>query len=104
MEKERVRAEERGYKDPIQPDKESTDRDYNLALKYCVENIQNISIFNGTHNDYSSAYLTELINEHGLEKNDKRVWFSQLLGMSDNISLTLLKMAIMLPNIFLMVL
>jgi proline dehydrogenase len=89
MEKERARAEEMGYKDPIQPDKESTDRDYNLALKYCVENIQNISVFNGTHNDYSSAYMTELMKEHGLEKNDNRLWFSQLLGMSDNISFNL---------------
>jgi proline dehydrogenase len=89
MEKERARAEEMGYKDPIQPDKESTDRDYNLALKYCVENIQNISVFNGTHNDYSSAYMAELMKEHGLEKNDNRLWFSQLLGMSDNISFNL---------------
>ncbi len=89
MEKERARAEEMGYQDPIQPNKESTDRDYNLALKYCVENIQNISVFNGTHNEYSCAYLAELMDEHGLEKNDKRIWFSQLLGMSDNISFNL---------------
>lgn len=89
MEKERARAEEMGYQDPIQPDKESTDKDYNLALKYCVENIQNISIFNGTHNEYSSAYLAELMDEHKLEKNDQRIWFSQLLGMSDNISFNL---------------
>ncbi|MDF1550839.1 MAG: proline dehydrogenase family protein, partial [Bacteroidales bacterium] len=71
------------------PDKESTDRDYNLALKYCIENINNISVFNGTHNEYSSTYLTELMKEHGLENNDSRVWFSQLLGMSDNISFNL---------------
>ncbi len=89
MEKERARAEEMGYPDPIQPDKASTDRDYNLALKYCIENIQNISIFNGTHNEYSSGYLTELMKEHDLENNDSRVWFSQLLGMSDNISFNL---------------
>ena len=89
MEKERARAEEMGYQDPIQPNKESTDRDYNLALKYCVENIHNISIFNGTHNEYSSAYLAQLIEEEGLEKNDNRFWFSQLLGMSDNISFNL---------------
>lgn len=89
MEKERARAEERGYPDPIQPDKESTDRDYNLALKYCVENIHNIAIFNGTHNEYSSAYLTELMSIHGLKNSDERIWFSQLLGMSDNISFNL---------------
>jgi len=89
MEKERARAEEMDYQDPIQPDKESTDRDYNLALKFCIENINNISIFNGTHNEYSSAYLAELTEKRGLEKNDERIWFSQLLGMSDNISFNL---------------
>jgi len=89
MEKERARAAEKGYKDPIQPDKEATDRDYNLALKYCVENISNITIFSGTHNDYSNAYLAQLIEENKLEKNDPRIWFSQLYGMSDNISFNL---------------
>ncbi len=89
MEKERARAAEKGYPDPIQPDKESTDRDYNLALKYCIENIDTISIFNGTHNDYSSAFLPQLMEEHNIARNDKRVWFSQLLGMSDNISFNL---------------
>jgi proline dehydrogenase len=89
MEKERKRAAERGYKDPIQPDKVSTDRDYNLALKYCIENISNISVFNGTHNEYSNAYLAQLLDEHELARNDSRIWFSQLYGMSDNISFNL---------------
>lgn len=89
MEKERARAEQMGYKDPIQPDKESTDRDYNAALKYCVEHIDRISVFNGTHNEYSSRYLTELMEEHNLPKDDPRCWFSQLYGMSDHISFNL---------------
>ena len=89
MEKERARAEEKGYKDPIQPDKDSTDRDYNLALKYCIENLNNITIFNGTHNEYSSIYMAELMEENGIAKNDTRCWFSQLYGMSDNISFNL---------------
>ncbi|RLD75933.1 MAG: proline dehydrogenase, partial [Bacteroidetes bacterium] len=89
MEKERARAEEKGYKDPIQQDKDATDRDYNLALKYCIENINNITIFNGTHNEYSSTYLAELMKEHGIAKSDTRCWFSQLYGMSDNISFNL---------------
>ncbi len=89
MEKERERAKRMGYEDPIQPDKESTDRDYNLALKICVENIDIISIFNGTHNEYSSMYLTELMQEHGLAPGDQRAWFSQLFGMSEHISFNL---------------
>jgi proline dehydrogenase len=89
MEKERERAEKMGYPSPIQPDKESTDKDYNAALKYCVENIDRIFIFNGTHNEISSKYLTELMAEKDLKKDDSRMWFSQLYGMSDHISFNL---------------
>lgn len=89
MEKERERALQKGYPSPIQPDKDSTDRDYNAALKFCVEHIDRITIFNGTHNEYSSRYLTELMAEKGLTKNDPRIWFSQLFGMSDHISFNL---------------
>jgi proline dehydrogenase len=89
MEKERARAEEMGYPDPIQPDKDSTDRDYNAALKFCIENINRISVFNGTHNEYSSLYMTELMEKHAIAKNDPRCWFSQLYGMSDHISFNL---------------
>lgn len=89
MERERERARIMNYPDPIQPDKESTDRDYNLALQLSVENIDRVSIFNGTHNEYSSWYLTELMNQKGLKTDDQRVWFSQLYGMSDHISFNL---------------
>jgi proline dehydrogenase len=89
MEKERERALEMKYPSPIQPDKESTDRDYNRALKFCMEHIDRITIFNGTHNEYSSQYLTELMKEKGLKNGDPRVWFSQLYGMSDHISFNL---------------
>ncbi|MBN2172809.1 MAG: proline dehydrogenase family protein [Bacteroidales bacterium] len=89
MERERARAAAMGYKDPIQPDKDSTDRDYNAALKFCIEHIDRISIFNGTHNEYSSLYMTELMEKHNIPKNDPRCWFSQLYGMSDHISFNL---------------
>jgi len=89
MEKERERARKLRYPDPIQPDKESTDRDYNLALKISMDNLDVVSIFNGTHNEYSSLYLTELMARKKVKPSDKRVWFSQLLGMSDHISFNL---------------
>jgi len=86
MEKERARAEDKGYKDPIQPDKDTTDRDYNAALKFCIERIDRIKIFNGTHNEYSSQYMAELMEEHNIPKDHDHCWFSQLFGMSDHIS------------------
>lgn len=91
MEKERARAMEMGYKDPIQPDKPATDRDYNLALKYTLENLNEISVFNGTHNEESSRYMAELMDKMKIPRNDNRCWFSQLYGMSDHISFNLAK-------------
>ena len=89
MERERLRAEKMGYEDPIQPDKESTDKDYNLALKISMDNLDIVSIFNGTHNEYSSKYLADLMIEQGIDPADKRIWFSQLYGMSEHISYNL---------------
>lgn len=89
MEKERERAKKMGYPSAIQPDKENTDRDYNAALKFSAEHIDRISIFNGTHNEISSIYLAGLMDRHGIARNDPRIWFSQLYGMSDHISFNL---------------
>ena len=89
MERERKRAEEGGYPSPIHPDKESTDRDYDAALKFAVENIDRVSIFNGTHNENSSMYLTRLMEQKSIRTDDDRCWFSQLYGMSDHISFNL---------------
>ena len=89
MEKERERANDMGYKDPIQPTKEATDNDYDLALKYCVENLEDISICAGTHNEDSSQFLADLMRKNGVDKTDKRIYFAQLLGMSDHISFNL---------------
>jgi proline dehydrogenase len=89
MEKERQRAAEKGYQDPIQPSKEASDRDFNFALHYCVENRKDIAICCGSHNEESSLLLTQLMEQHGVEKNDPRFYFAQLFGMSDHISFNL---------------
>lgn len=91
MEKERARAEEEGYRDPIQPDKKSTDRDYNAALAFCLEQKENIVLCSGSHNDSSNYLLMKLMNDFGMRPDDNRVWFAQLYGMSDNISFNLAK-------------
>ena len=89
MEKERARAEKLGYVSPIQKNKASTDKDYDLAVSFCIEHIDRIAICAGTHNEDSSSKLTQLLVDKGIDKNDKRVYFSQLLGMSDHISYNL---------------
>ena len=89
MEKENERAAERGQKSPICESKEATDINYDAAVLYMVENIDKMAIFAGTHNENSSYKLMQLMQEKGIAKNDKRIFFGQLLGMSDNISFNL---------------
>ena len=91
MEKERARAALRGYADPIHGSKEATDESFNKALEFCLDNRQRVSVVCGSHNEFSNQYLTMLMRKHGMKPNDDRVWFAQLLGMSDNISFNLAK-------------
>jgi len=89
MEKERDRAEEKGYTDPIQPTKAASDAAYNKAVAYCIEHIDDIYLCVGTHNENSCRIATELIAEHEIAKADPKIYFAQLYGMSDNLSYTL---------------
>ncbi|MCZ6521654.1 MAG: proline dehydrogenase family protein [Bacteroidetes bacterium] len=89
IEKERNRAKDMGYEDPMQPNKDATDNDYNQALTFCIENCQRISLCCGSHNEYSNYFLMELMKKKGLRNDDKRVYFAQLYGMSDHISFNL---------------
>jgi proline dehydrogenase len=91
LEKERERAIEKDYPSPIHETKEETDRDYNLALKYCVENIKDIAFVCASHNEESNRYLAQLLSEKGLPTNQPNAFFSQLYGMSDNLSYNLAK-------------
>jgi len=91
MEKERKRAVEFGYASPIQPDKETTDKDYNLGLEYCIERIDRIALIVASHNEYSNLYATQLLQQKNLPLNHPHIHFSQLYGMSDNITFNLAK-------------
>ncbi|WP_264558772.1 proline dehydrogenase family protein [Flavobacterium sp. N2270] len=89
MEKENARAEDKGYKSPICATKQATDENYDAAIVYMVDNIDKMYIFAGTHNENSSYRLMELCEEKGITKNENRIFFGQLYGMSDNISYNL---------------
>jgi proline dehydrogenase len=91
MEKERERATAKGYPSPIQPDKTATDRDYNDAVKMCIDHIGIVSVIIASHNEYSNMYATRLLSGLGLPLSHEHVHFSQLYGMSDNISFNLAK-------------
>jgi proline dehydrogenase len=91
MEKERNRAAAMNYPSPIQPNKAAADSDYNLAVKFCIEHLDKISVAVASHNEYSNLYATELLRERKLPLNHPHVHFSQLYGMSDNITFNLAK-------------
>jgi proline dehydrogenase len=89
MEKERARAEDKGYASPICENKLATDDNFNNTLKYILENLNTISIFIGTHNENSCYLAMELMEKFKIDKSDNNVWFGQLYGMSDHISYNL---------------
>jgi proline dehydrogenase len=89
MEKENERAIEKGYPTPICTSKEATDENYDASVKYMVDHLDMMSIFEGTHNEASTYFLMNLMEEKGIKSTDDRIWFGQLYGMSDNISFNL---------------
>jgi proline dehydrogenase len=91
MEKERERASQVGYPSPIQPDKESSDRDFDAAVRYCIDHINDIAIVLGSHNEKSNLLGAHLLQERGIQHDHPHVHFSQLYGMSDHITFNLAK-------------
>ena len=91
MEKERERAETMGYTSPVQPNKAATDRDYNDAVSFCIDHIDKIAVIIATHNEYSNLYATQLLQQKKLSLHHPHIHFSQLYGMSDNITFNLAK-------------
>lgn len=89
LEKENLRAKENDYRTPMQPNKKSTDNDYNLAIELAIKNIDIVEVCAGTHNENSCRILTELLQQNELKNNHPHVYFSQLYGMSDHISYNL---------------
>ncbi|NER16464.1 proline dehydrogenase family protein [Spongiivirga citrea] len=89
MEKENDRAEEKGYATPICKDKATTDKNFNSCMRYILDNLSEISLFVGTHNEESTLLCLQLMEELNIEKNVHSVWFGQLYGMSDQITYNL---------------
>lgn len=89
MEKEHDRAEEKGYSTPICASKKITDDNFNEAVHYMMDNLDSMVLFLGTHNEESTLLVLSIMEEKGIAKNDDRVWFGQLYGMSDHISYNL---------------
>ncbi len=91
LERERERAEEMDYPSPINETKEATDAEFKAAVEFCINPGNNIHVVIGSHNENSNLYSVKLMEQFGLPLNDPRIHFSQLFGMSDNITFNLAK-------------
>src|SRR5438552_11500421 len=91
LEKERDRAAEIGYESPIHRDKVATDNDYDAAIEYCLKHVDDIAFVAGTHNENSTQLLAQKMHDLGINENHPNIFFSQLLGMGDNLSYVLAK-------------
>ncbi len=89
LEKERQRAHEDEYSEPLHKDKEHTDQDFNAGVLACLSNIEIVHFCVGTHNEQSCQLLIEEMAKIGIPHNHPNIYFAQLLGMSDNISYNL---------------
>lgn len=89
MEKERERAAQKKYPDPIQINKENTDKDFNAAVEYCITNINEIAVIVASHNEQSNLLAVDLLSKNNISANHPHIHFSQLYGMSDNITFNL---------------
>lgn len=89
MDKERARAKELSYPSPIQPNLQATHDDYNAAVEYCIDHIDEIYCLAGTHNEESVRRLTRLLDERGTKRAHPHARCAQLLGMSDNLTFNL---------------
>ncbi|MCC6280681.1 MAG: proline dehydrogenase family protein [Saprospiraceae bacterium] len=89
MEKERLRAEEMGYENPINPNKNATDDHYNTALRFCIDHIETLALCNASHNAESAMLQVELMDKKDIPHDHPNCLFSQLFGMSDNLTFNL---------------
>lgn len=89
LEKEQGRAQKYGYPCPVFTQKADTDSSFNKAIDICLENIHRLELCAATHNEYNTTYLTRRIQEEGMKQYRHRIHFSQLYGMSDNLTFNL---------------
>jgi len=89
MEKERKRAEEQGYDDPIHKDKDASDKSYDDGIDFASDHYEDLLLVAGSHNEESAVKLSEKMEAQGIPRNHPNIWFSQLYGMSDNLSFNL---------------
>ncbi|MBU6158748.1 MAG: proline dehydrogenase family protein [Bacteroidetes bacterium] len=91
MEKERARAAALGVAAVVHENKQATDDDFNAALDYCLDHIQDMEVVLATHNEESCLRAVRRLQSIGENRSRIMFHFSQLFGMSDHITFNLSK-------------
>ena len=89
IEQENKRAIKNNYKSPICDSKNLTDTNFNNGASFILSNLNIFSLFSGTHNEESIYKIIDIMKLNNINKNNSKIWFGQLYGMSDNISFNL---------------
>ena len=76
MEKERQRALENGYASPIHPNKEAVDHAYDTAVKFCLDNLQNLAFCSATHNKNSIQLQVKLMSQKHIPHHHPHIFFA----------------------------
>ena len=89
LEKEQEWAEKHHLPSEVFTEKEDTDRDFDLALRFIIDNMEDFALCAATHNEASTSLLMDLMERRGLDRRDPRIQFSQLLGMGNHLTYNL---------------
>lgn len=89
IEKEAREALKKGIPNPVFANKEDTDLSFNEAVRVCLKNHHFVSTCIATHNEESIQCALDFIAEFQVSNHQQKVQFSQLYGMSDNLTFNL---------------
>merc|ERR1712079_539740 len=100
MEQERLRAEQLGYEDPINPNYDATSDMYHRCLAECMERMRDakalgdgsekrVGIMVASHNADTIRFAIERMKQLGIKGDERLICFGQLLGMCDNLTFPL---------------
>lgn len=89
LEKERELALLNKVPSPVYDTKDQTDNSFNTAIEICIKNSATVYTCIASHNEESVNYSIQLLKKQNIPSDHHKVVYSQLLGMSDNLTFNL---------------
>jgi proline dehydrogenase len=89
LKSERELAAKNKTPSPLWDTIEETHRSYHYCVDLVFQHIERANIMVATHNQFSVEYATALMSKLKIDKKDGGVFFGQLMGMSDHLTMIL---------------